>query len=190
MRWWRHRVRTDKHTGEVSCLDCDFTPSGSRDWVQPKNPRFGRYLEGREHQRQTNIFRLWDPDKGTTRLGHVVPVALGVAAVTVVVFVVVAIANFEPPPPSNTQTGETVETDLYDPPCGGIGDCNGNGIPDDVEKDIQDEQRAQQAEDYCSGSEDPDSCVEGVMNGDITPDYGPQDYPTQDYPTQDYPSYP
>lgn len=158
---------TPVRDGEYGCQDCDFTTT------------YG--FQAYEHRDRTNVFRTWDRDTGRpTRFGLVAR-AVGIAgAVTLAVVVVISMVTYKPPPPSNEPAknigGGVGEVDA---PCGGIGDCNGDGIPDDMEDRIRRDALADAARDYCAGSLNEAACIEGVLNGDtvLEPEEPPRPEP-------------
>ena len=85
---------------------------------------------------------------------------------------VIHVANSEPPP---SDPVKTINVDNFDPPCGGIGDCDGDGVPESVEADLRREQRSQLAQDYCGGigsdyEGEAEACVEDVVDGRVEVD--------------------
>lgn len=135
-------------------------------------------------------------DRGYEELRPSVRVAGYIAVLAAAVTYVLVALHYEPPP--EAEPAAVANVGDIEAPCGGINDCNGDGIPDDVEADIEREHRAELAETYCEGAGSDyeggsEACFEGVMDGSIEVDpvgvYGPPEGGTvQDYYPE--PSYP
>lgn len=181
MRPFRHRLR-QLEDGSFRCLDCDFVSTSDDPknlWAGTRGAQVGAW----GHERETSVFKLWDGTAGkTTALGRVVHVSVGVGAAVAVIVLVVAIARWEPPPDEPSSGPVNIEGVSG---CD-IGDCDSNGAPDDlegrIEQDIEREHLSEVASDYCPQVDDMtyESCVEGVLSGDIVVDPDAPPIPTSD----------